>query len=54
MKLFFDPRIFNCVILGLYLASALRWAIAGRWADVSYWLCAFGITATVTFGYGHK
>lgn len=47
-----DPRIFNFVIMSLYIANALRWAIHGSWADVSYWLCAFGITATVTWGYG--
>ena len=23
------------------------------WADVSYWLSAFAITATVTWGYKH-
>lgn len=53
MKFFFEPRFFNLLILGLYLAAAVRWAISKRWADMCYWLCAFGITATVTFGYKH-
>jgi len=48
-----DPRIFNYVIMTLYVLNAGRWAAHGSIADVSYWLCAFGITATVTFGYRH-
>jgi hypothetical protein len=53
MAILFDPRIFNYVILVLYALNAARWALAGNWADVCYWLSAFGITATVTFGYKH-
>lgn len=49
----FDPRIFNLVILVLYAMNAARWAVAGKWADCAYWVSAFGITATVTFGYKH-
>jgi hypothetical protein len=48
-----DPRIFNFLIMGLYAINALRWAIHGSWADMSYWLSALAITATVTFGYKH-
>jgi hypothetical protein len=48
-----DPRIFNYVILSLYALNALRWAFNQSWADVSYWLSAFAITATVTWGYRH-
>lgn len=48
-----DPKVFNYVILTLYLLNASRWAVAGRWADVSYWMSAFAITATVTWGYKH-
>lgn len=51
MNILFDPKIFNYVIMGLYAANSVRWAFHGSWADVSYWLCALGITATVTFGY---
>ncbi len=53
MKLLADPRLFNFVIMALYLLNALRWALERRWADVSYWVCALGITATVTWGYKH-
>ena len=51
MKLLLDPKIFNYVIMTLYLLNAGRWAFAASWADVSYWLSAFAITATVTWGY---
>ena len=53
MKWLLDPRIFNYVIMSLYVLNSLRWGFAGRPADVCYWLSAFAITATVTFGYKH-
>lgn len=49
--LLLDPKIFNYVIMGLYVANAARWAAFGSWADVSYWLSACAITASVTWGY---
>jgi hypothetical protein len=48
-----DPRFFNYLIMSLYVINAGRWALAGRLADVCYWLSAFAITATVTWGYKH-
>lgn len=48
-----DPKVFNYVILLLYVLNAGRWAVALKWADVSYWLSAAAITATVTFLYKH-
>lgn len=53
MKLLLDPRVFNYVIMVLYLLNAARWAYAGKVADVCYWLSALSITATVTFLYKH-
>ncbi len=54
MKAFLlDPKVFNYVILGLYMLNAGRWAYARRLADVCYWLSAAAITATVTFLYKH-
>jgi hypothetical protein len=50
---FFDPKFFNVLIMSLYFAAAFRWACAGKWVDVCYWLSALAITATVTFGYKH-
>lgn len=51
MKLLSDPALFNYLIMSLYLLSAVRWASAGKWADMCYWLSALAITATVTWGY---
>lgn len=48
-----DPRLFNFVIMTLYAFSAIRWALAGKWADAAYWGSALCITATVTWGYKH-
>ena len=48
-----DPKIFNFVIMTLYLTNAVWWGFHGKWADVAYWLSALAITATVTFGYAH-
>jgi hypothetical protein len=53
MQVLLDPKVFNYVILSLYLLNAARWAFAGKLADVCYWLSAFAITATVTFLYKH-
>jgi hypothetical protein len=48
-----DPKLFNYVIMVLYALNAVRWAFAGKTADVCYWLSALAITATVTFLYEH-
>jgi hypothetical protein len=53
MRQLLDPRFFNFLIMALYALSAIRWAMAGRYADMCYWLSALAITATVTFGYKH-
>lgn len=53
MSFLTDPKVFNYVLLVLYLINAARWGYEGKVADVCYWLCAFGITATVTFLYKH-
>lgn len=53
MKWLSDPRLFNFIIIGLYALNAGRWAWAGKYADMCYWLSALAITLTVTFGYKH-
>lgn len=53
MTYLMDPKIFNYVIMSMYILNATRWAFHGNWADMSYWLSAFAITATVTWGYNH-
>lgn len=46
-----DPRLMNYVIMGLYTISALWWLAHLSLPDFCYWVSAFAITATVTFGY---
>jgi hypothetical protein len=53
MNILLDVKFFNYLIMSLYLANSIRWAVHGNYADVSYWLSALAITATVTFGYKH-
>jgi len=48
-----DPKVFNYLIMSLYILNSIRWAAHGNWADVCYWASAFAITATVTWGYSH-
>jgi hypothetical protein len=48
-----NPMVFNYTILTLYALNAMRWGVSGKWADMCYWLSAFAITATVTWGYKH-
>ena len=51
--LLLDPKVFNYIIMTLYLLNAARWAVERKPADVCYWLSALAITATVTFLYKH-
>jgi hypothetical protein len=53
MNWIMDPKIFNYFIMTLYVMNAIRWAFHGSYADTSYWMSAFAITATVTWGYNH-
>lgn len=53
MRLLLDPRIFNMLIMGMYMLNVGRWLIERKWADACYWASALAITATVTFGYKH-
>lgn len=48
-QLLHDPRLFVYIIMTLYGASTIRFAIAQRWPDAAYWLCALGLTVVVTF-----
>lgn len=36
MNMLSDPRLFNYLIIGLFLCAALRWACVGNWWQVSY------------------
>jgi len=51
LKLLLDPKIFNYIIMTLYVLNSLRWAYARSWGDALYWIAAFQITAAVTWGF---
>jgi len=51
VKFLLDPRIFNYVIMSLYLLNIIRWSVERKLGDALYWFFALGITATVTFLY---
>jgi hypothetical protein len=44
----FDPRVFNWLIMGLYVLAIIRWAVAGNWPASIYWGFALGLTYIVT------
>ena len=44
-----DPKLFNYVIMGLYVLSSARYFVARDIGNGCYWLSALAITATVTF-----
>lgn len=49
--LFENPKLFNYVIMSLYILNSGWWAWHRKYTDMFYWLSAFAITATVTWGY---
>lgn len=51
MSYFLDPKLFNYVIMSLYVLTAGRWVLFGSYGDACYWLSAFAITASVTWGF---
>lgn len=51
MDWLFSPKLFNYVILTMYLLNFGWWAWHKSWGDALYWLAAFQITAAVTWGY---
>jgi hypothetical protein len=51
LEIIFNPKIFNYIIMALYLTNAGWWVYNGSKADMFYWLSALAITATVTWGY---
>lgn len=53
MRFLLEPRFFSFLIMTLYVTNAVNFAIRREWAQMSYWLGAFWITASVTFGMTH-
>lgn len=48
------PHAFPVFIMGMYGVAAVRYAVAGDFGRVMYWLCAAGITFSATFLVGGK
>jgi hypothetical protein len=40
INFFSDPRIFNFMIIAMFLIAAIRWAFAGNWSQTAYWCAA--------------
>lgn len=49
MKYLLDPRAFNVAIIVMFLAAAIRWALARNWPQASYWLAAAALNISITF-----
>lgn len=49
MSIFSDPKLFSYIIMVLYALNATRQFYARDIGQGCYWVCALGITATVTF-----
>jgi hypothetical protein len=49
MDLIRSPHAFPVAIVCLYAATCARYAFAGMWGNVMYWLCAAGITVSATW-----
>jgi hypothetical protein len=47
MSWLFEPRVFLIVITVLFAAAAVRYAIAGNWAEAGYSACAAGLQLCV-------
>lgn len=45
-----SPHLVTICIMAMYAANCIRYALDADWWRVSYWACALGITASVTFG----
>lgn len=50
MKYLVDPRFFNVLIIVLFVAAAVRWAVEGKWSQAGYWLSAAVLNVFVTIG----
>jgi hypothetical protein len=48
MSALFDPRLFNVVIILMFIAAAVRWAFERNWPQSVYWLSAAVLNAAVT------
>lgn len=44
-----DPKIFNYIILILYILCAVRWAFEKNYGQFIYWVGAIILTYAITF-----
>lgn len=49
MDWLFEPQFFNWLIVGMFVAAAVRWAFESNWAQSTYWLAAAVLNVAVTF-----
>jgi uncharacterized MnhB-related membrane protein len=49
MNYLLDPKVFNYLIMVLYLLNSIRWGVHGDLGQVIYWLSAFSLTYSITF-----
>lgn len=49
LAIILDPKVFNYLILFLYLSNSIRWALEKNTGQIVYWCGAFIITFAVTF-----
>lgn len=50
MSFIFDPRFFNVLIIAMFLAAAIRWAVEKNWSQAGYWVSAALLNVFVTMG----
>ena len=49
MKFLSDPRLFNFVLLALYILNMCRWALAKNGPQSVYWLGAALLNGAITW-----
>lgn len=52
MRLLADPRLFPILSMILFACAAVRYALAGNWGQVTYWVSAIALNYAVTFMMG--
>lgn len=54
MKFLTDARLFNCILIGLYVLAMSRWAYERRWSMAVYFLGATMLNLAVLWEASHK
>ena len=49
MSFLSDPRLFNALIISMFLAASVRWAFEKNWPQTFYWLSAAFLNVAVSF-----